>query len=151
MFIKVKTQVDKTVSESLGNQTILNNSIDGRSIASAVSQGQEMLIDQADSKEWILDVTSGPAFTLDLLTVLNTTIDKIKFLHVQCYKNVIDPGDVNAPIRFSLNWDSTAMGKMSQFQLANADSLTAANITLSNVEVTGTDKAILQVVFAIKQ
>lgn len=153
MFLEITTKVDKTVSEQLGNKTILNNRILGRSIASVVPQGQEMLVDQADSKEWLLDVTSGPAFSVNLLALLNTTIDKIKFLHIECYKDVINPGDINAPYRFSLDWGGTNMGKMSQFQLANADSLTAANITVSNIEIPvgSTDFAILQVVFAILQ
>lgn len=151
MQIQVITKVDKTVNEKLGNQTILNNSFVGRSTGSLAPQGQEMLIDQADSKEWILDSATGPTFSLDLLSVLNTTIDKIKFIHIQCYKNYQTVGDVPAPIRFSLQVGGNSLGKMSQFQMANIDGLSGADFTVSNVEASGTDEAILQVVFGIKQ
>lgn len=150
MKLSITTKLDKSINESLGNKTILNNTFSGSSIPSLSPQGQEMIIDQADSKEWILDASTGAAFDLDLLTVLNTTIDKIKFIHIQCYKNFQSVGDVPAPIRFSLNIDGTLLGKLSQFQIANADSLTAANITVSAIEVTGDEQAVLQVVFGIK-
>jgi hypothetical protein len=151
MRVEITTKVDKIISEKLGNKTILNNSLIGKSVASISPQGQEMLIDQADSKEWILNATSGPAFNLDILPLINSVIGKVKLVHIECYKEILKPGDIHAPIRFSLNWGGTAMGKMSQFQLANADSLTAASITISNIEVSGTDNAILQLVFCTKQ
>lgn len=151
MLIKVSTKVEKEVSSTLGNKEILNNSFTGRSVASTLPQGQEMIVNQADSKEWILNATTGPAFNLNLLPLLNAAIGEVKFIHIECYKEFLKIGDVHAPIRFTLNWGGTNMGKMSQFQLANADSLTAANITISNVEVTGTDNAVLQVVFGLKK
>ena len=149
MELIVSTKIDKIISDQLGNKTILMNVFTGKDVASIDPQGQEMLVDQADSKEWILDATTGATFNVNLLTLLNTTVDKIKFIHIECYKNFLSVGDVPAPIRFSLNFDGVAMGKMSQFQLGNADSLTAANITITNVEATGTDQAVLQVVFGM--
>ena len=151
MQLNVITKIDKVVSSKLGNQEILNNSFTGRSVESLSPQGQEMLITQADSKEWIFDATTGAAFNLDILPLINATIDEVKFIHIECYKEVLLTGDTHAPIRFSLDWGGAVMGKMSQFQIANADSLTAANITISNVEVTGTDNAVLQLIVGLKK
>lgn len=152
MLLNVITKIDKTVSETLGNKELLNNSFVGRSTASAVPQGQEMLIDQADSKEWIVPQASAAAFSKDLVSLLGLSdADEIKFIHIQCYKEVVLTGDIPAPIRFALEWDGNAMGKMSQFQLANADVLTAANITITDPEVAVGESCIIQCIFALKQ
>ena len=151
-MIEIISQVNKTGSSTLGDKCLVKNSIIARKVASSVPQGDEMLYDQEDPKEWMLDTATGASFSKDLFTLIDqAAVAEIKFIHIQCYKMVLDSDDINAPIRFAVNLGGVALGKMSQFQMVNIDALTSASLTISDITIAANEKAILKATFALKK
>ena len=151
-MLKVVSTINKVISEQLNSSCDINNAITGADSASSPTIVDEMITDHSEDTSWVLDATSGPTFSLDVISLLNVaTPSEIKFLHIQCHKKVLVNGDTSSPVRFDVAVDTVSLGSMSQLQFANCEGFIPANITISNVNVQTGDKAVLTVVFGVKK
>lgn len=151
--IKVSSVIEKVLDGSFGNGAIVKNSFNSK--ASADSVATDFVADYCAVDSWELDSTTGPAFTENVLDVIESSasIETVTFIHVQCYKKVVTATDKADPIRFELELLGNPIGKASQFQLGNYNpgAITTGDITVKAVEVPVNTLAILVVVIGFKK
>lgn len=150
--IKVTSKIEKTIDDSLESSSVVRNSFSSKT---ALSAGETVgwVADYCNVNSWILNTTTGPAFSQDLISVLDSgvTASNITFIHVQCVKRVLLATDSSDPVQFDIRWTDGAselnLGSHSQFQLANSTIANLTALTISNIAAVETDsEAILTVI-----
>lgn len=149
-MIQILSQIKFLYSDELNSNATISNKINGRVTASSPAIVGEMLIDHADSMSWVLDETTGPAFNLDVVSLINNaSAGEINAIHVQCHKIIEDNDDNTDPVRFGVTLGAVDLGEMSQFQLTNMKNFSQSTLTIDSVEVQAGEKALLIVVFSL--
>lgn len=151
-MLKISTKIEVSQGVSYSTKTVsMENETVGRVNASSPIIVDEMIYDRVDCKSWTLDSTSGPAFNLDIFSLLDLSDpNEMKFLHVQSKSFIEKIDDVVEPVRFDVNLGGVDLGSMSQFQLTNMENFTPDSLTITNVNVQSGKKAYFTVFFAIK-
>lgn len=151
MGVKISTQLEETFSPTIDSGVAVNNIVQGLSADNPLVTSDDLIVDHMDVKSWRLDETSGPAFSLDLFTLINagTLSSEAKFIHVQCHKYVTSDKDRVSPIRFQLATDQGTIGNMSQYTIVDISSFVPTQLTVSNVAVGTGVEAVLTVVIGL--
>lgn len=150
MGLRITTEIKHDISEA--NQSLVNvsNVIQGLTSDNPLVTTEDLVIDNFDSKTWILDETQAASFVLDVMTLVNTaSISEVKFIHIQCHKYVTSNRERLTPIKFRLNLAGNPAGSMSQFSVFNVADWQHAVVSIDNITVASNEKAVLRVVIGL--
>lgn len=153
MAIKWITQIQKSISDIIGSEININNTVQALSTDNPLLTTNDLIIDHTDIKTWNLDQASGAAFSLDIFSLLNIATanldEKAKIIHVQCHKRILKSTDRVTPIRFQVSADGNAIGKMSQLSLVTIDELFWTTLTISDIVLGAGEEAILTILIGV--
>jgi hypothetical protein len=150
MGLRITTEIKHDISEA--NQSLVNvsNVIQGLTSDNPLITTEDLVVDNFDSKTWILDETQATSFTLDVMTLINTaSISEVRFVHIQCHKYVTSNRERLTPIKFRISLDSNVVGNMSQFSAFNVSDWQHSTVSIDNITVASNEKAVLRVVIGL--
>lgn len=136
MKVEIYSKIVTHSLSALENVSTTNNEIIGSDTVADIVAGFKVL--NCEKQTLILDSTSGP--------LLNETIDvtNASFIHIQCNKYITSVADTPDRRRFAVNYNGSAIGNMSQFQVIDCDDIKA--LAISNVVVPTGEKAVFTII-----
>lgn len=152
MGVHITTGIKKTVSSVGESEVTINNVIQGLDSDNPLVTSEDLVVDHVDVKSWTLDQTQAAAFNLDIMTLIDVaTLAEVAFVHIQCHKVITSNTERATPIRFDLDLGANNLGKVSQFSVFDLEDFQHNGITVSDITIGNTTKAILTVVFGLNK
>lgn len=106
-----------------------------------------------DSKSFIVDNTTGPAFNEELLALVDETASTdIVGVLLFCHKLPALVSDKEkTPVRFDISLNGTSFGSMSTFSMLNVSASTLSQINISNIAAGVGETVELKAIFVVKR